>query len=355
MADTPSESVAAGSFGRRQFLGGAFAVGAGVLAAACGSSSTVAKAASTAPAGSDVGAVEHVVFLMQENRSFDHYFGSYRGCGDSTITPRATSAFAQPFPANTTRTPTGVQLPFRLDVSSGVGECTHDLNHFWQAQHLCRNEGAMDAFVQTHTSTAFEGPADGVLTMGYYTRADFPYHYALADAFTLCDGYHCSILGPTHPNRLMALSGTIDPTGSHGGPVLIDQPVARGEIQRELDHGPGIARRRGVSWKTYSPPGAASGGQSGVMAISDSGPSLFLPVSDPSSSLYKKAFLPIFPNDFAQDVRRGNPAEGVVDHSSGRATTSTLRPRRHSGRGSSTRCSPRWSPTTTCGRRPCSS
>ena len=47
--------------------------------------------------------------------------------------------------------------------------------------------------------------------MGYYTRADLPYYYALADAFTLCDGYHCSVMGPTHPNRLMQMSGTIDP------------------------------------------------------------------------------------------------------------------------------------------------
>ena len=307
MAKLPAAGVGAGPFDRRQFLGGAFAVGAGVLAAACGSSSTVARAASAAPAGSDLGAVEHVVFLMQENRSFDHYFGSYRGVRGFDDHPQGhLGAFAQPFPANTTRSPTGVQLPFRLDVSTGVGECTHDLDHFWQAQHLCRNGGAMDAFVETHTSTAFEGPADGVLTMGYYTRADLPYHYALADAFTICDGYHCSVLGPTHPNRLMALSGTIDPTGSHGGPILLTNPLPEARFSVNWTTVPELLEDAGVSWKTYSPPGAAyQADNPNVMAISDAILPYFSQYSDPSSSLYQKAFLPIFPNDFAQDVRSG--------------------------------------------------
>jgi hypothetical protein len=79
------------------------------------------------------------------------------------------------------------------------------------------------------------------MTMGYYKRADLPFRYALADAFTLCDGYHCSILGPTHPNRLMANSGTIDPAGKQGGPVtfynraLVGLPLGptRGRDQRD--------------------------------------------------------------------------------------------------------------------------
>ncbi|MGH9080481.1 MAG: alkaline phosphatase family protein [Acidimicrobiales bacterium] len=303
-----AETAAGGSFDRRRFLGGALAVGAGVLAAGCGSSATVGKAASTAPAGSDLGAVEHVVFLMQENRSFDHYFGSYRGVrGFDDHPPDQLGAFAQPFPANTTRPPVGKQLPFRLDASSGVGECTHDLNHFWQAQHLCRNGGAMDAFVETHTSTQYEGPANGVLTMGYYTRADLPYHYALADAFTVCDGYHCSILGPTHPNRLMAFSGTIDPAGSHGGPVLITNPLPEARFSVSWTTVPELLEDAGVSWKTYSPPGATYRVDNPeVLAISDAILPYFSQYSDPSSSLYKKAFLPTFPDDFAHDVRSGS-------------------------------------------------
>lgn len=159
------------TFDRRALLGGALAAGAGALLAACGSRSTVAKASTTLPAGSDLGAVEHVVFLMQENRSFDHYFGSYRGVRGFDDHPAASlGAFSQPYPANTTRSPLGRQLPFHLDVATGQGECTHDLSHDWLPQHRCRAGGAMDAFVSTHASTEFEGPVNGLLTMGYYTR-----------------------------------------------------------------------------------------------------------------------------------------------------------------------------------------
>src|ERR1039457_4398576 len=79
MGTIPTSGAGRASFNRRHFLEGALALGAGAVAAGCGSSSTVGKASLTAPAGSDLGAVEHVVFLMQEKRSFDHYFGTYRG------------------------------------------------------------------------------------------------------------------------------------------------------------------------------------------------------------------------------------------------------------------------------------
>ncbi len=307
MGRAPPSPSGAPSFDRRLFLGGALALGASALAAGCGSPSTVAKAATTVPAGSDLGAIEHVVFLMQENRSFDHYFGTYpgvRGFDDHHGTHLG--AFAQPYAANTTRHPTGVQLPFHLDVDSGAGECTYDLDHSWLPQHQCRNSGSMDAFVATHTSTEYEGPEYGTLTMGYHTRADLPYHYALADAFTLCDGYHCAIMGPTHPNRLMALSGTIDPDGRNGGPVLITDPSSEARFSVNWTTVPEHLEDAGVSWKTYSPPGdlyRVSNPE--VMLISDAILPYFSQYSSPSSPLYQKAFQPIFPNDFVQDVRSG--------------------------------------------------
>jgi phospholipase C len=70
------------------------------------------------------------------------------------------------------------------------------LDHSWKGQHsLWRNH---DAWV----------PVKGPLTMGYFAREDIPFYYALADAFTICDAYHCSIFGPTNPNRLFLFSGT---------------------------------------------------------------------------------------------------------------------------------------------------
>ena len=295
------------SFNRRLFLEGALAAGAGAIVAGCGSSATVTRASTTVPAGSDLGAVEHVVFLMQENRSFDHYFGSYKGVrGFDDHSEGNLGAFSQPLASNTTRSPIGRQLPFHLDTADGLGECTHDLTHSWLPQHLSRNGGTMDAFVRTHTSTQFEGPGYGLLTMGYHTRADLPFHYALADAFTLCDGYHCSIMGPTHPNRLMAMSGTIDPEGAHGGPVLITDPSPDARFSVDWTTVPELLEDAGVSWKTYTPPGYNYRVDNPeVMLISDAILPYFSQYSNPSSALYQKAFLPTFPNDFAHDVQSG--------------------------------------------------
>ena len=292
---------------RRTFIGTSLAAGAGLLAAACGSSPTVSKAASTAPAGSDLGAIEHVVFLMQENRSFDHYFGAYRGVRGFDDHPVGNlGSFAQPYAANLTNEPVGKVLPFHLAVAGGAGECTHDLEHNWPAQHLCWNKGAMDAFVATHSSARFEGPGYGPLTVGYHTRADIPYHYALADAFTICDNYHCSVLGPTHPNRLMSVSGTIDPAGLHGGPVLITNSDPTAKFSVSWPTMPEVLDDAHVSWKVYTPPGEAYRVTSPlVMAISDGILQYFSQYSDPSTSLYQKAFLPTFPDDFARDVHAG--------------------------------------------------
>jgi phospholipase C len=294
-------------FNRRLFLEGAVAASAAAIAAGCGSSATVSRASTTQPAGSDLGAIEHVVFLMQENRSFDHYFGSYKGVRGFDDHPEGSlGAFSQPLAGNTTRPPIGRQLPFHLDTATGLGECTHDLTHSWLPQHLSRNDGTMDAFVRTHTSTQFEGPGYGLLTMGYHTRADLPFHYALADAFTLCDGYHCSIMGPTHPNRLMAMSGTIDPDGAHGGPVLITNPSSDARFSVDWTTVPELLEDAGVSWKTYTPPGLAYRVDNPeVMLVSDAILPYFSQYSNPSSALYQKAFVPTFPNDFVQDVQSG--------------------------------------------------
>ena len=75
-------------------------------------------------------------------------------------------AFAQAWPGGASEH----LLPFHLEADSGIGECTHDLNHTWPAEHLSRGAGNNADFVKTHTSAAFEGPQNGVLTMGYYER-----------------------------------------------------------------------------------------------------------------------------------------------------------------------------------------
>jgi len=295
---------------RRTFMGAALAAGGGGLLAALGASgnagaSIVRSASSVKAAGSDLGAIDHVVFLMQENRSFDHYYGSYKGVrGFDDHPAHDLGAFAQAYPGG----PTEHLLPFHLAANSGVGECTHDLNHTWPAEHMSRGQGDNADFVRTHTSAAFEGPEYGVMTMGYYKRQDLPFYYALADAFTICDNYHCSVMGPTHPNRLMSISGTIDPAGRAGGPVIITNEDVDAIWSASWDTMPEVLEDAGVSWKVYNPVGELYSPdffeKNGLLA-GDAILPFFSQYKNPASALYQKAFLPQYPNDFVTDVKNG--------------------------------------------------
>jgi phospholipase C len=296
-------------FDRRTVLAAALATGGGaVLAAASrgqGAGAAMAQyAARTKPAGSDLGAIEHVVFLMQENRSFDHYYGTYPGVRGFDDHPKGKLGnFAQAWPGGRDST----LLPFHFDSVSGIGECTDDLDHSWRAEHSSWNKGTNGAFVSTHVQSDYQGPEHGVNTMGYYQRKDLPFYYALADAFTLCDNYHCSVMGPTHPNRLMALSGTIDPTGAAGGPVVITNGSPDAVYSVHWNTMPEVLEDAGVSWKVYNPTGTlyTPGTFEKYGILSDAILPYFSQYQDPTSALYQKAFTPLYPNDFVSDVQAG--------------------------------------------------
>jgi phospholipase C len=241
--------------------------------------------------------IEHVVILIQENRSFDHYFGSYRGVrgfSDQSMT------FQQPDPANTTSAPVGKLLPFHLDTFTTNAACTHDISHDWVPQHQSWDNGAMDGFV---TSRLPINSNDALLSMGYYNRADIPYYYALADAFTICDNFFCSVMGPTDPNRLYTMAASLDPDGINGGPIL--QTVAnRTSVYGRLTYTtmPEQLQARGISWKVYSSPDENVAG--GI--LSDNVLSYFKNFQNPASVLHQNAFGPQFPVDFLADVASGN-------------------------------------------------
>jgi phospholipase C len=285
---------------------------------------TIRRAAQTRASGSDLGAIEHIVFLMMENRSYDHYFGAYpRGRGFDDHPAHSLGVFAQDYPAGGELSPRKKLLPFHLDASAGE-ECTNDLTHAWGPQHLCWNNGAMDSWVRTHTSKAYEGSFDGAMTMGYYTRRDIPFYWSIADEFTLGDAYHASILGPTHPNRLMANTGTIDPAGTQGGPITFstDSPDALWTCSWTTAQE--LLEDAGVSWKVYHPsdsgPLGAQYAPFGVwdsrlydptqnplvLAVGDHILPYFKQFKDPSSSLYAKAFGPSYPDDLVQDIQSGS-------------------------------------------------
>src|SRR6201997_1615733 len=261
----------------------------------CSVSNRVPSVASGCSKLSDI---EHVVILTQENRSFDHYFGSYRGVrGFSDQSP----AFQQPDPANTTNPPASVLLPFHLDISKTNAACTHDITHDWVPQHQSWDNGKMDGFV---TSRLPIDVNDAVLTMGYYTRADLPYYYALADGFTICDNYFCSVMGPTDPNRLYTVAASLDPDGKDGGPILQTIVTNRSAMYGRLTYTtmPEQLQARGISWKVYSSPDESILG--GI--LSDNVLSYFRNFQDPGSALHQNAFVPQFPVDFLSDVALDN-------------------------------------------------
>jgi phospholipase C len=110
-----------------------------------------------------------------------------RGFGDPTVSK---SVFYQPDPSN----PDNYLLPFHTDTHSSSAQALPSNSHSWGPLHQSWNDGQMNGFVTAHIE------ADGVAgqyTMAYFQRDDLPFHWALADAFTVCDGYHCSMLGPT--------------------------------------------------------------------------------------------------------------------------------------------------------------
>ena len=307
---------------RRQVLAG----GAGAAAAAALAFSqspqgremaqdTVRRAAGIKPAGGDLGAVQHVVFLMLENRSFDHYFGSLGGVrGFDDHAPNTPGVFAQPWPRGAAPT----LLPFHIDTKHRKGECTYDLSHTWVTQHVCWDYGHMDRWVSTHTSNWDEGRRRGTMTMGYYTEEDLPFHYELAKQFTVCDNYHCSVLGPTHPNRLFHMSGTNDPDGLAGGPILSTNELSTLQFSCSWDSMPERLSANNVSWKAYNPVGSVYQPGGGLaLLVSDNILLYFQQYQNPASTLYQNAFGyygpntnsilagQAGPNDFAHDVATG--------------------------------------------------
>ncbi len=252
---------------------------------------------------------------MQENRSFDHYFGTYPGVRGFDDHPRGKlGVFAQEWPANRTHPKAGTLLPYRLDSASDSPQCAGNESvpiHGWVVQHDSWANGRLTHFVSTHSEMRYDGPQQGPLVMAYLGRETLPFYYAVADAFTICDAFHCSVIGPTMPNRLYSLSATIDPEGKNGGPVIETPPtvaasaLAVGSCRWETMFERLSASK--VSWKVYQRPGTSVGpAQSANLALEFNALLYFEQyLADPASDLYQRAFLPVFPDEFVADVNNG--------------------------------------------------
>jgi len=188
--------------------------------------------------------IDHIIVLMKENRSFDHYFGTLagvRGFADVNVPKLASGrpVFHQPDRLHVD----GHVIPFRLDTTSTSAQRMDALSHHWSVLHASWNDGRMDNWIEAHRGPNKERAS---LTMGYLAREDLPFYYALADAFTICDGYHASVMGPTHPNRYFLMTGTIDTAGKHGGPATNNKGKAY-----TWETYPERLERAGITWRIY--------------------------------------------------------------------------------------------------------
>ncbi|WP_197717904.1 phospholipase C [Mycobacterium basiliense] len=284
---------------RREFLANITAAATtGALMSLAGP--VIEKAYGAGPCAGHLTDIEHIVLLMQENRSFDHYFGTLSDTdGFNTATP----LFQQRGwnPRTQTLDPGGITAPFRLDTTRPPlvnGACANDPDHDWITLHQSWNGGANDNWLpaQARTRSAPNVP----LTMGYHTRDDIPIHFLLADTFTVCDRYFCSVLGPTFPNRLYWLSAWLDPAGANGGPLLATTPTPP-TARFSWRTMPQNLSDAGVSWKVYydkrlGPAVNAYVGYGGIVHW-------FQEAQDPRSDLARFGVTPRYPRDFAADVK----------------------------------------------------
>jgi phospholipase C len=182
--------------------------------------------------------VEHIVVLMQENRSFDHYYGvmrGVRGYGDPhpVTLPNGRPVWYQAEGST-------VVPPFRPNVGNLALTFIEDLDHSWDGTHQMFNGGNWDQWLPAKTTTC----------MAHMKRSDLPFHYALADAFTVCDANFCSMLGPTDPNRYYMWTGWDGNDGKGGGPV-----IANDELGYDWQTYPERLQAAGISWKIYQDSG----------------------------------------------------------------------------------------------------
>ncbi len=191
---------------------------------------------------------EHIVILMQENRSFDHCFGTLkgvRGFNDPRAIdlPNKNKVWLQSNAEGET------YAPFHLDIKNTKATWMSSLPHSWKNQVDARNDGKFDQWLNVKKNSIKEY-SHMPLTLGYHKREDLPFNYALADAFTVCDQNFCSSLTGTNPNRLYFWTGTVREEQNEN---------SRANVWNEdMDYGtlkwatfPERLEDKGISWKCY--------------------------------------------------------------------------------------------------------
>ncbi|HTX37547.1 MAG TPA: phospholipase C, phosphocholine-specific [Bryobacteraceae bacterium] len=201
------------------------------------------------PDGSSFLDAEHVVILMQENRSFDHMFGTLRGVRGFND-PRAVTLPDQNPVWLQTNAAGETYAPFRLDIKTTKATWLGSLPHSWPDMHDAYNHGNQDGWLEAKKSHR-KDCAGMPFTMGYYDRQDLPFYYAFADAFTICDQHFCSSLTATTPNRLHLWTGTVREKPDAAAPANVRNEDVDYPSPAHWKTFPERLEDAGVSWRVY--------------------------------------------------------------------------------------------------------
>lgn len=232
---------------RRDFLKSSSLTAAGIgFGASSFFPASIAKALAI-PANNvngDINDIEHIVVLMQENRSFNHYFGTMqgvRGFGDRHPIPTENGTVWQQ------RYKKGQEdrliTPYHLDSQSGNAQRVNGTPHTYPDAQYAWDLGRMTDWA-THKE---------LHSMGYFTEQELQFQFALANAFTICDGYYCSFHGGTNPNRLFHWSGINHSATDPNSPALFNDYDSLGssDIGYTWTTYPERLEEAGVTWKVY--------------------------------------------------------------------------------------------------------
>lgn len=183
------------------------------------------------PGAADLSCIKHVVVLTLENRSFDSLYGCFpgvRGFNDENalVMRSGLSSLYQP-----------VNGGYILPIHS-TNQCLTDADHTRATGLMVWDGGWWDGWVTNK----------GLASMVYRDRQQLPFYYALAEAYTICDAFHCSMFAPTIPNRIYQVSGMIDPHGTGRGPALQNQPPSGGYTWTTY---PERLEQAGITWRVY--------------------------------------------------------------------------------------------------------
>lgn len=225
---------------------------AGLLAGSFGLFSSLPQSIQAAlkidpAAGSTYLDAEHIVMVMQENRSFDHSFGSLRGVRGFND-PRALQlhntnpVWLQSYANGDT------YVPARLDIKNSNAAWTQDLPHSWENQIRAWNNGRFNNWLESKRS-GNRKYRDLPLTLGYYTREDLPFYYAFADAFTICDQHFCSSITGTTTNRHYFWTGKCVP--EKGAKPLVRNSDTYFSKEAHWRTFPELLEKNQISWKVY--------------------------------------------------------------------------------------------------------